>query len=463
MPSIQTSQSRHRPLVSVIALLPLAVVGLSSRADAAAPPLDGAPLWSVDDPRAIRACAVDIIDSDELLLNRMHWLRSCGNLMSQATADTYAKLETQNGRDVVVGAKHYPVFVVQKADGTHSSFIPEDNGYYAVRVQNRWDATSCDLVDGTGVPMTVRVAARCDVRPAPKADAERPIFNAEVLADSRCDDTREQAWTQEAINIRRDRNSWSLQCGYISRKTHDRLYFETDPRTGVTTRLDQWKFVSYAKNDPANGYPLWRPEDYELLKKDENGVFSRCEKPADVRPFAFCKIGCYAPEQRITFSTGPTRIDEAFEQRRRDIVTLAPDATFEALKLMDNRVHSYIADVLPREQELLTFTMESGGVLRVTPDHPIVDEEGMVRAASEFQNGDRLVKADGTFDPIRSIVKGKFFGKVYNVQPETKDPTSNVVIAEGYLNASHKYQSPELRYMNRRLVRETVDQALLPR
>lgn len=89
----------------------------------------------------------------------------------------------------------------------------------------------------------------------------------------------EMPTTPEEADIRQARNEWALQCGYITPAVYGFLY----------KNFWVWKFVSFAKNDKPTGYPIWRPEDFDQLKRDANGVFVSCGKPADVRLFTLCK------------------------------------------------------------------------------------------------------------------------------------------------------------------------------
>ena len=89
----------------------------------------------------------------------------------------------------------------------------------------------------------------------------------------------EMPTTPEEADIRQARNEWALQCGYITSSVYQFLY----------KNFWVWQFVSFAKIDKANGYPIWRPEDFDQLKRDANGVFVSCGKPADVRLFTLCK------------------------------------------------------------------------------------------------------------------------------------------------------------------------------
>jgi hypothetical protein len=45
---------------------------------------------------------------------------------------------------------------------------------------------------------------------------------------------------------------------------------------------------------------------------------------------------------------------------------------------------------------------------------------------------------------------------VFNVKPVTLDTTTNVLIAQGYLTASQRYQSDAERYLRRAMLRRTL-------
>jgi hypothetical protein len=114
---------------------------------------------------------------------------------------------------------------------------------------------------------------------------------------------------------------------------------------------------------------------------------------------------------------------------------------------------------LPGFVKLGESTSAAGGLpceLRITPNHPLLSNDGNVRQASEFKVGDLLVRADGTSDQIVSIEKEKYFGKVYNLDPNSKSLLGKLILAEGYVNGSSYYQNQELSKLNRILLRENL-------
>ncbi|MFE8602494.1 hypothetical protein [Archangium violaceum] len=69
--------------------------------------------------------------------------------------------------------------------------------------------------------------------------------------------------------------------------------------------------------------------------------------------------------------------------------------------------------------------------------------------AQTLKVGDALLKADGTQDPIVDIQRTQYFGKVYNLRPDSSARISNVLVAKGYLVGSSLFQNDEVGYFNR--------------
>lgn len=178
---------------------------------------------------------------------------------------------------------------------------------------------------------------------------------------------------------------------------------------------------------------------------------------------ALCEGGCYSPEQEVRFGDEFAPVAEAYERNERKVTTLAPDATFDSLDFTVNKIARWTVDIAPAEQTILTLSMESGGELRVTTEHPVLTSEGVLKKASALVVGESLVQEDGAPDPIATIERETVFTKVYNLQPATTDLTSNILVAQGYLNGSARYQSEYLKYLNRVLVRNKIPAELIPR
>ncbi|MFP2907631.1 hypothetical protein ACLESD_21785 [Pyxidicoccus sp. 3LFB2] len=52
--------------------------------------------------------------------------------------------------------------------------------------------------------------------------------------------------------------------------------------------------------------------------------------------------------------------------------------------------------------------------------------------------------------------------KAYNVRPVTTDLTSNILVAQGFLSGSQRFQSEYLTEMNRLIIRSNVPDGIVP-
>ncbi|WP_375765583.1 Hint domain-containing protein [Archangium gephyra] len=176
----------------------------------------------------------------------------------------------------------------------------------------------------------------------------------------------------------------------------------------------------------------------------------------------YCEASCYAPDQRILFADGYTSILDALNARREDLMTLTPDSSLDDVKLQQNTTYSYTAETRDTEHPLYVITTQSGGELRVTNEHPVINGEGRMVQAQTLKVGDDLVKADGTPDSIVDIQKTSHFGKVYNLRPVTQDLVSNVLVAQGYLVGSSNFQNDDVAYINRIILFRSMPSDVIP-
>lgn len=175
-----------------------------------------------------------------------------------------------------------------------------------------------------------------------------------------------------------------------------------------------------------------------------------------------CQPGCYTPDQEVRFAGGMVPIQRAVDKGVIDVVTLAPEATLDKLLFMTNEVASFTFDMKDAEQDILVFETASGNHIKVTTEHPLVAEDGSIRRAADFREGEGLVREDGSPDAITSIETVRWYGRTYNLRPVTTDLVSNVVVAQGYLNGSGRYQLEYLRELNRVILRENIPTDVIP-
>lgn len=185
--------------------------------------------------------------------------------------------------------------------------------------------------------------------------------------------------------------------------------------------------------------------------------------PSSVAVDAICEAGCYSPEQEILIGDAFVPVSEAHASGEVTLTTLTADAAMDSLQFMRNRIAKWTVDIAPAHQTILTLRMKSGGELRITTEHPLLTSEGVMKRAQDLVLGESLVREDGSPDPVVSMVKSTELTKVYNLRPTSTDLTSNILVAQGYLTGSARYQNEWLKYLNRVLLRHKIPSSVIPR
>ncbi|MDY7232924.1 Hint domain-containing protein [Hyalangium rubrum] len=176
----------------------------------------------------------------------------------------------------------------------------------------------------------------------------------------------------------------------------------------------------------------------------------------------YCENASFTPEQKVLFSDGSMPIVDAVKSLREDLVTLTPNSTLDTVRLQQNQTYSYTADFRDSTHSILELRTASGGLLRVTEEHAIINSEGRMVSAQTLKVGDELLTMEGTRDPLVSIEKTTHYGKVYNLRPTSSDLVSNILVAEGYLVGSSAFLNDEIGYLNRIVLHKQIPPELIP-
>ncbi|MBX3019739.1 MAG: cell surface protein [Bdellovibrionaceae bacterium] len=198
-----------------------------------------------------------------------------------------------------------------------------------------------------------------------------------------------------------------------------------------------------------------KPERVWVAPTSKN---SSCDVPAKIYVSAVCVSSCATPEQQILTELKGRQgraqtFIEALTSKTQNVVTVTADSSLANVRLETTPVSQWVTELVDTEHEILVFKMKSGGELRVTPNHPLVDGEGNMREARSFIAGDRLVKAAGGLDDVRSVQTTKYVGKVYNLFTASSELHRNLVVTGGYVNGSAYYQNEGATNMNRQVLR----------
>ena len=187
-------------------------------------------------------------------------------------------------------------------------------------------------------------------------------------------------------------------------------------------------------------------------------------KPKNYEVFAVCASGCYTPDQALLvnpYSIETKSAIELYESKTKNLVAITEASTLTNIGLKQVEINDWITDLTDANQKILHFKTLSGGVLKVTENHPIINARGEVEEAALFKVGDALVKVSGKLDPIIEIIHEDYFGKVYNFDSEAKSDTDRIFVAQGFLNASVHFQNKDVAKLNRLILRSTIAENLV--
>lgn len=262
-----------------------------------------------------------------------------------------------------------------------------------------------------------------------------------VHQPARCISSKDSLEAHEAI----ERREWAIKCFPTQRGpiyyNKQMMNLEGVLSEGYPTLL----FVDDAGmvSNPSNWF----------APKDRN---AQCNFPAGYVIVGYCAAGCYTPEQVLLFDNGYRSIAEAKHEDIKSIRTLSADSSMDSLDFITSPIDYFITDLVEGKHDILFFQMKSGGELRVTTNHPIVDSKGRMRSADTLKIGESLVLLTGEFDPITKITPEEHYGRVYNLEVKGNNLLEKVVVAQGYLNGSVYYQNEGLKDLNRMIFRANV-------
>lgn len=191
-----------------------------------------------------------------------------------------------------------------------------------------------------------------------------------------------------------------------------------------------------------------------------------CDVPAGYELAVFCAAGCYLPGQIMAFQDSQSMDGvklssignemKNFVQGESKMVVLSSEATLEDMSYEDKNIHSYIADLVEVEQDVYVLKTETGKVLGVSPDHPVMNEQGKLQRADDFKVGDKVMNFEGIAEKIVSADKHSYFGRVINLDIASQNDMNHIVIAGGVLNGSYSMQNAIAQSYNRQLLRVSM-------
>lgn len=189
-----------------------------------------------------------------------------------------------------------------------------------------------------------------------------------------------------------------------------------------------------------------------------------CSIPEGVYIAAVCVSSCAIPQEKVLAGNmgkmNPVEFVKALGENYDRVATMTKNSSLSDRKLKASKVEQWVTELVDTEQPVLVFTMESGKTLSITPNHPLLRQDGSMDTAEKFKAGDSLVALGGGLDPIRSIESLMYYGKVYNVFVKSSVPQENILVTNGYLNGSAFFQNEGAGNMNKSLLRKKLTKGI---
>jgi hypothetical protein len=235
----------------------------------------------------------------------------------------------------------------------------------------------------------------------------------------RCEN--DQLSTPETVN---GRNLWALTCHLISKMDYDCAI--------------------------ANGY-------YWTFNSTVGGSNVAPTRPgqscAGFRRFTMCPAGCFEASQRVAFGARYAPPSRAFAEEVGAVTTLAVDARTDHLTFRQSAIRTYVRG---RETADLIKISVGPRQIVVTRNHPMVSAAGMVVSADTVGVGDALLMADGPA-VVDHVERLPYDGLVWNIKPESAEYKANVLVAEGFLTGSVRFQNEWADEAARLALRQSLD------
>ena len=219
--------------------------------------------------------------------------------------------------------------------------------------------------------------------------------------------SNDQANTPEQIQ---GRNAWAKKCGYID----DADFNYNNARQ---------RYVTFS--------------DIEHAPWDGNAP---CMGTRHVLGMCFLR-GCYTPDQRLLFGGKYQTISHAaLHVYTATVTALSPDWQLgENPTLVEEAVEHFV--VGDEKQDVLRVVTDSGLSVEVTQNHPLVDAEGNVVEARSLKAGETHVLTAQGPALVSQIVARAYNGKVWNVEPKGMETHANLLVAEGFISGSIRFQN----------------------
>lgn len=238
-------------------------------------------------------------------------------------------------------------------------------------------------------------------------------------------------WTGDCAYLRsigpsntRPNNNYGAACGLFSQSTADQL-------------TAQHFIVAYC-NNAIPGCPSYNTT-VDTPSSSPAGGSSNRPACSTLAVKTICTEECYTPGQSLMFGGTYQSIDGAYRSSAATVSALAPGSTADSLNLSEQPIQEFVQS--RHDGDVYQLTLDRGQTIEVTGNHPMVNSEGMMVPAQALAVGDALMTTEGDLTSIVSISKRTFSGTVWNLRPTSTKKEENVLVVNGVLTGSIRFQN----------------------
>jgi hypothetical protein len=168
-----------------------------------------------------------------------------------------------------------------------------------------------------------------------------------------------------------------------------------------------------------------------------------------------CARDCYTPSQQLSFEGSLMSIERAYQSKAATVTALTLDATPEQMSYAEQPIEEITTGSL--NEKLLILEGENGRRLEVSSNHAIVAADGSVVPANTLREGDGILDQYWHVVPLLKIQTREYEGTVMNILPQSREKKENILIAEGFLTGSMRFQNQWARQSFRLMLRDNLD------
>lgn len=210
---------------------------------------------------------------------------------------------------------------------------------------------------------------------------------------------------------------------------------------------------------PEQGYPSFNRIDrgsvMELVEyKNTLDASTSCDAiPDNVEATRICPAGCYLGTQFVLFGSKYLPIEKAKDSDVSSLVTLSAHASIDHLEFQKTPLQQIIQDNVLSEQEFIYIQTQLGEIT-VTPQHPMLKNNGYMVTAGNLEIGDKLLRVTGEGDTVLSIRSFRDTAYAYNVVAKSDQLQNRIVVSQDFLTGDLYFQNAGTKYLNRLLLRQ---------